>query len=331
LSREEKAIVEQEFRKEDGMVRVVASTTTLAAGVNTPASTVVLAEQEFLGEDGRPFTVAEYKNMAGRAGRLEFRPEGRSIILADSSFKREQLFAKYVLGTPEPLRSSFDSQDVSTWLLRLLSHVHQVPRSEVTALLANTYGGYLASRADPQWGARTTPALDKLLEEMLRLNLLEEDGDRVQLTLLGRACGKSSLSFESCMRLVDVLRFAGAQQLSGEMLMALVQVLRESDNGYTPMMRKGQAESIRSSQVAARYGMQMAHLLQRFAADNLDWLARCKRACILWDWITGVPAESIERDYTPNPYQGVIALGASLSSRTRRGFICALRTRSQAS
>jgi hypothetical protein len=32
--------------------------TTLAAAINTPASTVILAEQEFVGEDGRPFTFA---------------------------------------------------------------------------------------------------------------------------------------------------------------------------------------------------------------------------------------------------------------------------------
>lgn len=47
-----------------GGIHVLAATTTLAAGINTPASTVVLAENEFVGEDGRPFTVAEYKNMA---------------------------------------------------------------------------------------------------------------------------------------------------------------------------------------------------------------------------------------------------------------------------
>jgi helicase len=309
LSREEKGIIEREFRRRDGRVRVVASTTSLAAGVNTPASTVVLAEQEFVGEDGRPFTVAEYKNMAGRAGRPDFQPEGRAIILADSPLKREQLFTKYVLGMPEPLRSSFDPRDVSTWPLRLLSHVHQVPRNEVVALLTSTYGAYLASRADPEWGARTAGELDHLLGEMLRLNLLDEDGDRVQLTLLGHACGRSSFSFHSCMHLVDVLTHVGTQQLSGETLMALVQLLRESDEGYTPMMRRGTGENVRSEQVSVRYGAHVAQLLQRFAADNWDWLARCKRASILWDWISGVPTETIERDYTPNWFHGQIALG----------------------
>src|SRR5206468_9752020 len=107
LIREEREVVERTFRDPAGGIRVLAATTTVAAGINTPASTVILAEQEFIGEDGRPFTVAEYKNMAGRAGRLGFREQGKSIILADTGYEREQLFAKYVKGTTEPLRSSF--------------------------------------------------------------------------------------------------------------------------------------------------------------------------------------------------------------------------------
>jgi replicative superfamily II helicase len=64
---------------------VLAATTTVAAGINTPASTVILAENEFVGEEGRPFTVAEYKNMAGRAGRLGFNEKGKSMIYAEAN------------------------------------------------------------------------------------------------------------------------------------------------------------------------------------------------------------------------------------------------------
>jgi replicative superfamily II helicase len=138
---EEKEVVERAFRDLRGNVRVLAATTTVAAGINTPASTVILAEQQFVGEDGRPFTVAEYKNMAGRAGRLGFNEEGQAIILANNSYERETLFQRYVLGELAPLRSSFDPQKVETWVLRLLAQVGQAARRDVSRLLANTYGG----------------------------------------------------------------------------------------------------------------------------------------------------------------------------------------------
>jgi superfamily II RNA helicase len=64
LLRAEREVIEKGYRDPNGGIHVLAATTTLAAGINTPASTVVLAENEFVGEDGRQFTVAEYKNMA---------------------------------------------------------------------------------------------------------------------------------------------------------------------------------------------------------------------------------------------------------------------------
>lgn len=309
LTRDERAVIEREFRRKDVPLRVACATTTLAAGVNTPASAVVIAEQEFVGEDGRPFTVAEYKNMAGRAGRLDYKDRGTSIILADTAYDRERLFATYVMGTPEPLRSSFDPANPSTWLLRLLAQVQKVERAAVPALLANTFGGYLAAKASPASATSVEAVVERLVERMLRLELLEQEEERIGLTLLGRACGASSLSFESCMRLIEVLRAVGQQQLDVVRLVALVQILDESDGGYTPVMKKGRAEYARAEQAAARYGRDVVRALQRHARDDWEYLARCKRAAILADWVSGVPAEAIEREFTTNPFQGAIGLG----------------------
>ncbi len=79
LTREQRVIVEKAF-KASGEVKVLAATTTVAAGVNTPASTVIIVEHEFPGQKKQPYTVSEYKNMAGRAGRLGYKKQGMSIL-----------------------------------------------------------------------------------------------------------------------------------------------------------------------------------------------------------------------------------------------------------
>src|SRR5262249_15837663 len=147
------------------------ATTTLAAGINIPASTVVLAENEFVGEDGRQFTVAEYKNMAGRAGRLGFNETGKAIILADTPMERAQLFQKYVMGVPEEARSSFQQRDLPTWTLRLLSQVRGVRAVEIPGLLVNTFGGYSASHANPQWISTVEREVAALVDRLLRASL----------------------------------------------------------------------------------------------------------------------------------------------------------------
>jgi helicase len=309
LTREEKQVIERAYRDPNSNLRILGATTTVAAGINTPASTVIIAEQEFIGEDGRPFTVAEYKNMAGRAGRLGYNEQGKAIVLANDSSERQFLFRRYTRGTLEPLRSSFEAQHLETWIVRLLAQVKQIHKDEVLQLLLNTFGGYLANREHPGWRADMEQRLRQLLADMIRLQLVEQESDKVQLTLLGRACGESSLSFRSAMRLVDLIRSVGAQGIAAEQLMALVQALPESDNSYTPMFKKGTKESVRPREAASRFGTSIVNALQRFVDDQFAYYARCKRASILWDWINGVPVERIEETYTANPFQGKIGYG----------------------
>lgn len=309
LMREEKSIVERGFRDPQGGIAVLAATTTLAAGINTPASTVILAENEFIGDDGRPFTVAEYKNMAGRAGRVGYNEKGRSIIYAETPIEREQLFRKYVMGSPEPMSSSFSSGDLATWIVRLLAQVAKVPKQDVSVLLANTYGGFVAALKDPNWSKRTRADVDALLARMLSLGLVEAEGEYVRLTLLGRACGGSSLPFESSLRLVELLRSIGPQGLSPERTMAIIQILPEDVIGFTPIMKKGRSESVRIQQAAERYGDEAVRLMQRYVDDEFEYWKRCKRAAILWDWVEGVAIDEIEKRYSTNLYQGRVNHG----------------------
>lgn len=309
LLRAEREAVERGFRKRDGGIHILASTTTLAAGINTPASTVILAEKEFLGEDGRPFTIAEYKNMAGRAGRLGFNETGKAIILADTPIERVQLFRRYVQGVPEDVVSSFKVDDLPTWVLRLLTQVRGVPAVEIPSLLVNTFGGYAASRANPAWVAMVKQRISELVARLLQAGLAHDEAGAIHLTLLGQAVGVSSLSFESGLRLVELLRGIDVAATPPAYVLGLVQVLQEMDSVYTPIMKRGRSESSRINDAIQRYGRQLPHLLQRYGADEHEYWRRCKRAAILHDWIEGVPLQEIERHYTTNPYQGSVSYG----------------------
>jgi ATP-dependent DNA helicase len=319
LLRAEREAIEKGFRASQGGIHVLTATTTLAAGINSPASTVVLAESEFVGEDGRPFTVAEYKNMAGRAGRLGFNEKGKAIILADTPMERAQLFQKYVLGAPEDVRSSFQQRDLPTWTLRLLSQVRGVPVDEIPGLLVNTFGGYSASRARPQWIGQATADVTRLVGRLLGAGLAEREGDVVHLTLLGRSCGASSLSFESSLRLVELLRQLDIAQMPPVRIIAVIQVLDELDRVYTPIMKRGQSESVRVGGAEERFGPATTRALQRYCGDQFTFWGRCKRASILFDWIGGTSVDELERRYSTTPFGGAVSYGdiARIAEGTR--------------
>ncbi|RPD44145.1 DEAD/DEAH box helicase [Hymenobacter sediminis] len=302
LSREEREVVERAFRDQQGPVRVLGATTTVAAGINTPASAVILGETEFLGEDQKPFTIAEYKNMVGRAGRLGYNERGQSFIIANTPMERRQLFRHYVLGQPEAMRSSFTGGNLSTWVLRLLAQISRVDRREVTTLLANTYGGYVEGRSNPSWRSQMDAQVENIIISLIRAGIAEQEDSMLQLTLLGFACANSSLSFESILRLLHLLQLLNPATITLERMLALTQALPELDDTYTPLLKNGNKEKTWPYLAAQKVGNDLIQLYQRSLPDQLAHLRRAKRALLVEAWLEGDTLESLEQAYTNSPY-----------------------------
>ncbi|KPF82723.1 peptidase C14 [alpha proteobacterium AAP38] len=306
LNREERQAVERGFRHGEGGVKVLVATSTVAAGVNTPASTVVIVETGFPsgGGDTTPYAVAQYKNMAGRAGRLGYEAQGKAIVIAETVMERSRLFRTYVQGHPEAISSSFDEHRPGTWVVRLLAQVKEVPRSLVIGLVSDTYGGYLGLLRDPRWRDAMEQQLEGILDRMVADGLVEQaDDGMLHLTMLGRACGESPMTLESALRLVEVIRQLSPEDASPESLLVLIELLQERDDDYTPQTRQG--ESRWQQEAANRFGYDMASTLRRGARADRTYYARCKRALIVNDWINGVPVTEIEEGYSANTFSRV--------------------------
>src|SRR4029077_19984259 len=92
LDADEREVVEEQFRAATTL-KVIAATTTLAMGVNTPAEAVIIAGLEHPGNN--PYSIAEYKNIAGRAGRLGLATRGTSFLIALDSMAEHHLWSRY--------------------------------------------------------------------------------------------------------------------------------------------------------------------------------------------------------------------------------------------
>lgn len=301
LSREERVLVERAFRATHDHVRVLGATTTVAAGINTPASTVILAEHEFPGQQPKPYTVAEYKNMSGRAGRLGFKEEGKSIMLAETPSERNQLFRKYVMGSPEPIGSSFAEDELITWLLRLLAQIKQISRTDAVRLLTNTFGGYLQNRKNPGWKENIKTRLEQLVTVLISHKLLEDQDGFIRLTQLGIICGQSTLSFDSIIRLIDLIARNGNQIKDLNELIVLTQALPEVDERYTPLAKNETQWPSRAESAIP----DVVQLLRSYTQDTLTYGKRSKRVCMLLDWIQGRPIEEMQKYYTANVFNAV--------------------------
>lgn len=117
-------IIETEFR--NGKIKLLASTPTLAAGVNLPARRVVIssiARYDVKAGTNKPISILEYKQLCGRAGRPQYDKFGEAIIVGNSN--ASDLIEYYINGTPEPIESQLT--DDKALRIHILSHIVSNP------------------------------------------------------------------------------------------------------------------------------------------------------------------------------------------------------------
>ncbi len=117
-------LIESEFRNK--RIKILASTPTLAAGVNLPARRVVIANvSRYDAKYGinKPISILEYKQLCGRAGRPQYDKYGEAIIVSTSN--SDEIFDYYINGTPEPITSKLTGDKALR--IHLLSFVSTNP------------------------------------------------------------------------------------------------------------------------------------------------------------------------------------------------------------
>jgi helicase len=312
---------------------VLGATRTLAMGVNTPASTVVVVELQQW--DGTPYTVAEYKNMVGRAGRLGFTERGRSVIIAGDSRREHTAWQQYVLGDPEDLRSRFLDADPRALILRTLAAAGQTTQSgamtadELVAFLEDSWGVFQRRSGQAGW-AWSADQLRDQVAQLERLEMIASDVEgRLTLLPLGRLAGEAGVAVETIVRLTATARRTGPLDDAASVL-ALVQLTAELDEVFMPVNTRGWRKEAASwyGELSGRGASNAVLGALRQSGDGVVVARRAKRAlgCLLW--VSGVPRSDIEallmRHHRDNavagPVQGTVNRTIDLLPTTLRAL-----------
>ena len=181
LAREERQIVEAGFR--EGQIRVIASTPTLAAGLNLPARRVIV--RDYLrfnaGEGMVPIPVREYRQMAGRAGRPHLDPYGEAVLIAKSEEMVDELFDCYINAPAEDIRSRCaDEAVLCTHILSLIATGFAREADEVFAFMDGTF--YAHQGESPRALSR---AVCRALEFLREAEMITEVGEWIEATEYG--------------------------------------------------------------------------------------------------------------------------------------------------
>lgn len=133
-----KELIEELFQ--EGLVKVVFATETLAAGINMPARTTVISALSKRTEGGhRPLMGSEFLQMAGRAGRRGLDSQG-FVVTVQSRFEGVREAGQLALSSADPLVSQFTPS-----YGMVLNLLQRYDLKKARELVERSFGRYLAS------------------------------------------------------------------------------------------------------------------------------------------------------------------------------------------
>lgn len=204
LNYSERAVVEVGLTQR--LFDVVFATPTLAAGVNFPFQTVVFDSfnRTFLPE--KPWLpLSDFRNMAGRAGRLGLHDQGYAVLIARSQVEYYKA-AELLTSSVEPLRSVFLKCSLRKVLLTMVAGrvVNRV--DELHNFFKETLWWHQTLEDNPEKLERLPGLIDEALAYLETTALVVRESGRVFVTRLGVATAASGLLPSTVISLISLFR-----------------------------------------------------------------------------------------------------------------------------
>ena len=314
LSRDERSVIEKYARK--GEIKVIFCTTTLAMGVNLPATTVFLHTQKWE-TDGRdhmiltPIGWAEYENISGRAGRLGFGQDfGRSITIAGNDYEYEMLWENYIDGQVGMLTSRLDGKGMENHLVNIVASGVARNREEIESFLSRTFQGLFESRENTRKG------MEKALRFATDRRFIEED-DRGEMAVssLGVVVASKGITCLTALDLSSFLKEVGDRELTD---LEILHAAASSDDGKKIYMqiagheyKSRKYEQLVREKISGRQeylGTLLSQVVKSPLLVTKNKARTLKLTLLLERWIRGKETPSLERDF--ESYYGTIAAAA---------------------
>jgi helicase len=300
---EQRKLVEQGFR--DNKIKVIASTPTLAAGLNLPARRVLIKSYRRYeyGSGMVPIPVIEYRQMAGRAGRPGLDPYGESFLIAKNDAEVLELMEHYIKGTPEEIWSKLASESaLRTHMLSTITAGFAKTEQELKEFIATTF---YAHQQDP-WHLDAT--LEKVLAFLADNDMIADssEGDLVP-TRLGSLISKLYIDPLSAVIMLENLQ-SKKENINNDGII----------NARDPSMSKKRPNDLSlihlltmTPDMVLLYVQAADGWVEEFIdrhqgelneEDNYDYLLReAKTSAMLLDWIGEVKEELISDRYRIGP------------------------------
>lgn len=291
LIHKQRALVEEAFRS--GLIKFIAATVTLVAGINMPARRIIIRSlsRYSSGEGMDYWPVSLYKQAVGRAGRVRYDDRGESVVLAKSQEEADFILDNYINGEPEPVMSQLGQESV----LRMQAI------GAIAGGFANTMaelkGFFGASFYAHQKGRESLHVLSGAVRELENWGFLSVDGDKLKLTRIGKRVAELYLDPLVGKRMIDGLKEAASK---GATDFGCLSLICDTGGRMDVSLRKGEFEKYMMVSQEREHEL-LGGVPSSWDLEFEPHLRALKLATILNDWIEEKRDDYILEEYNVSP------------------------------
>lgn len=291
LVAKQRVLVEDAFRNK--LIKVIAATPTLAAGVDLPAYRVLIrdARRYSPGSGFAYIPVLEYEQMRGRAGRPRYDKEGESILLAHSEAEARELYNRFVLGEPEEIQSKLAVEPVLRMhLLSLIATETACDEQELETFFSQTFWGHQFKDMK-----LIKEKLVKILKQLLKWNLISQHADSFSATKLGQRVSELYIDPLTAHNFIVALQDRTAAEFG------LLQLMANSAELSPPLRVKKREYDLIMNELAKREQKLMTNMPKEWDLEYEDFVDSVKTALAFEDWLDEYGEEMLYRKYSVTP------------------------------
>lgn len=284
----QRAIVEDAFKK--GLIKAICATTTLGYGVNLPAHTVLIRDlTRHNGISAERISVNEVLQLFGRAGRPKYDTEGRALVASSKHYEVQELYMRYVIGSPEPIDSALGVAPVLRMhILAFIAEDFLNTLEDIEAFIKKSFYGFVYGN-----DSQIKNTVKRVLRELYEWNFITEDYGKLSATRIGKRVSELYIDPLSAKWMLEFMKSSNDD--------VSILYLISNTVEMRPYVRSTEEAEAEYAFYKNKFGGELLDKFEEFSYGYYNPVEPFATALMLRDWISEIDEEAILKRYHMTP------------------------------
>jgi helicase len=285
----QRKLIEDSYRK--NLIKLIVATPTLGAGVNLPNYRSICRDLiRYTDFEAISIPVREYKQWAGRSGRLGYDSEGEAVIIASYPDEFRKLWERYIEGEIEEVESKLSVEPI------LRSQILSLIATEIdsTEELLNFFKEtFFFHQYKSLSGLKEK--IEKIVKLLIKWQFIEEKEGELRATKLGKRVTQLYIDPLTAHNFIEFLKEFDSGRLDGELPILQAACYTIEMSPYPRIRRKEEGR------VLSEYGS-VKRIAELYGCEyEEEFLQALKLACCLKDWINEINEDMLLTNFSIPP------------------------------